>query len=196
MHYYLTVAVIGVGTLSLVNLWLTLAMARRLREQGERLSRQGPRFGPRPDVGPPPGSEVPDFTVTTVTGTVVTSADLRGERSLIGFFMPGCEPCHGQIPAFIGYARNLPGGPAHALAIIANSGPSSTRASGNDADHLIEELAGSAAAQVITEPSAGVAATVLAVTGYPSFILLDAGGNVEGGAHAIPGLNNLPALAS
>jgi hypothetical protein len=194
--HYLTVAVIGVGVLSVVNVWLTLALARKLREQGEQLTHRGAQHGPRQMVGPSPGTEVPDFSATTVSGTDVLATDLRGERSLVGFFMPGCEPCHGQIPAFIAYARNMPGGPAHALAVVANGGRTMAGTYGDDASRLIDELTESAAAHVVTEPSASAVTVALAVTGYPSFILVDADGHVEGGAHAIAGLSNLPALVS
>jgi len=193
---YLVAAVIGLGVLSLVNLGLTVLLARRLREQGERLARQAPPRMPRPMVGPPPGTEVPEFRVTTVSGALVSAADLRGERSLIGFFMPGCAPCHDQVPAFIAFARGLPGGPGHVLAVIADGGRPVVTVPEHDADQLVEDLTGAEAAQVVLGPSAGVAATALAVTGYPSFLLLDADGRVEAGAHGIAGLGGLPVLAS
>jgi thiol-disulfide isomerase/thioredoxin len=192
---YLVAAVIGLGVLSLVNLGLTVVMARRLREQGERLARQAPLRVTRPMVGPPPGTEVPEFSVTTVSGAPVSAADLRGQRSLIGFFMPGCAPCNDQVPAFIALARDLPGGPAHVLAVIPDGGRSSAKVPGHDADRLVEDLTGAGAAQVVRGPSAGEAATALAVTGYPSFLLLDAGGRVEAGAHGIAGLGGRPVLA-
>ncbi len=192
---YLVAAVIGLGVLSLVNLGLTVVMARRLREQGERLARQAPPRMPRPMVGPPPGTEV-EFSVTTVSGAVVSAADLHGERSLIGFFTPGCAPCHDQVPAFIAFAKSIPGGPGHVLAVISDGGRPTAKVPGNDADRLVEELTGAEVAQVVRGPSAGEAATALAVAGYPSFLLLDAGGRVEAGAHGIAGLGSRPVPAS
>ncbi len=191
---YLTVAVVGVGVLGLVNLWLTVAMARRLREQGERLARQAPQRMPRPAAGLPPGTPVPGFSVTTASGAVVSAEDLRGERSLIGFFTPGCAPCHDQVPAFLALARSLPGGPGHVLAVVSDRGRAA--ASGPEAD--VGRLAGdlAEAAQMVRGPSAGVVATALEVTGYPSFIVLGADGRVEAGAHAIAGLGGLPAVTS
>jgi hypothetical protein len=193
---YLVAAVIGLGILSLVNLGVTVVMARRLREQGERLARQAPPRMTRPVVGPPPGTEVPEFSVTPVSGTVVSAADLRGERSLIGFFMPGCAPCHDQVPAFIAFAKGLSGGPGHILAVISDGGRPAAKVPGHDADRLVEDLMGAEAAQVVRGPSAGEAATALAVTGYPSFLLLDADGRVEAGAHGIAGLGGRPVPAS
>jgi thiol-disulfide isomerase/thioredoxin len=193
---YLAVAVIGVGVLGLVNLLLIAAMARRLREQGEQFARQAAGRMPRPVVGLAPGTAVPEFSVTTASGAVVSAADLRGERSLIGFFTPGCEPCHAQIPAFTALARSLPGGPGHVLAVVCAAGRAPERVPGHDASRLAAELAEADAAQVVGEPSAGAVATALAVNGYPSFILLGADGRVEAGAHGIAGLGGLPALAS
>jgi hypothetical protein len=197
MNYLaVAVAVAGVGALSLVNLWLIVAMARRLREHSQQLARQVPQRTSRSVVGPPPGTPVPDFSITTVSGAVITAADLRGERSLIGFFMPGCAPCHDQIPAFTALARGLPGGPGHVLAVVSDGGRSAGSAPGHDADRLAGELAGADAAQVVRGPSAKVAEAALAITGYPSFILFGADGRVEAGAHGIAGLDSLSALPS
>jgi thiol-disulfide isomerase/thioredoxin len=181
---YLTVAVIGVGVLCLVNLWLIIAMARVLRGHGEQLAHR--RSGPRPVVGPPPGTQVPEFTVTTVTGATVSAGDLRGQRSVIGFFSPGCAPCHEQVPAFTAFARTLAGGAARPLAVICGGGHGSAQGQDAGADHLAGQLAD--VAHVVREPSAGTAAAALAVSGFPSFILLDAGGRVEAGAHAVAGI--------
>lgn len=179
---YLAVAVAGAGALSLVNLWLTIALARKLRDHGEQLARRP--SGPRPLVGLPPGTQVPDFTLTTVAGATVSAEDLRGQRSVIGFFSPGCAPCHDQIPAFAAFARALPGGADRALAVI--SGRHGPRGQDGSADDFARQLAD--IAHVVREPSAAAAAAALAVSGFPSFILLDAGGRVEAGAHAVAGI--------
>ena len=149
---YLVVAVIGLGVLSLVNLGLTVVLARRLREQGERLARQAPPRVARPVVGPAPGTEVPEFSVSTVSGAVVSAAALRGERSLIGFFTPGCAPCHDQVPAFIELARDMPGGPGHVLAVISDGGRPTAKVPEHDTDRLVEDLTGAGAAQVVRGP--------------------------------------------
>jgi hypothetical protein len=192
---YLTAAVIGLGVLGLVNLWLIVAMARRLREHSQLLARQARLPGPPRLVSLPPGTPVPEFSVTTVSGAVVSNAGLLGERSLIGFFMPGCTVCHNQIPAFIAFARGLRGGPGHALAVVSYGGLPVERVPAHDIDRLVKELAETDAVQVVPEPSATVAAAALAVKGYPSFILLGADGRVEAGANAVAGLGGLPALA-
>lgn len=195
-------ALIGVGALSLANLWLIVAMARRIRELGQQLARRAPQPAPgsRPQAGLKRGTAVPPFTVTTTSGAVVSDADLRGGQSLLGFFMPGCEPCHDQLPGFIAAARELPGGPARVLAVVAarprqasGAAAGAAGAGGTDADHLVGDLAG--VAQVILDPAAKALAAALAVAGYPSFFLIDADGRVEASAHGIPGLGALPSGA-
>jgi hypothetical protein len=192
---YLTAAVIVASFLGLVNLWLIVAIARKLREHGRLLARQQRPPRPRPLVSLSPGTPVPQFNVRTVSGAVVSTAGLLGERSLIGFFMPGCVPCHNQIPAFITLARSLPGGPGHALAVVSYGGRPMARVPAHDVDRLVKELAETDAVQVVPEPSAKVAATALAVTGYPSFILLGADGRVEASENVVASLGGIPALA-
>jgi hypothetical protein len=186
---YLTVAVTGVAALSLVNSWLIIAMARKLRGYGEELARRGSR--PRPVVGLPPGTRMPDFTVTTMTGATVSAEDLRGERSVVAFFSPGCAPCHEQAPAFAAFARARPDGVTRTLAVICggHGGP----ARDADAGHFAELLAD--VTEVVREPSAGIASAALAVSGFPSFILIDADGRVEAGAHAVAAIVGIAARA-
>jgi hypothetical protein len=193
---FLVVAVTGVGILGLLNLWLTVATARRLREQAEQSGGHGARRVPRPPVGLPLGTLAPGFSVTTVSGAQVCAADLRGARSLIGFFTPGCPACRNQVSPFLALARSLPGGPGHALAVVSDGGRLATRAPEHDADQLVGELTEAEAAQVVRGPSAGAAEVALAITGYPSFILLGADGRIEAGAHGIAGLDGLSDLAS
>jgi hypothetical protein len=105
---------------------------------------------------------------------------------VIGFFSPGCAPCHDQVAAFAAFARALPGGADRALAVI-SGGHSAARGQDGGADDFARQLAD--VAHVVREPSAAAAAAAaLAVSGFPSFILLDAGGRVEAGAHAVAGI--------
>lgn len=190
----LAAAVIGAGSLGLVNLWLTVAMARRLREHSEQLARQAPERMPPRSVGPEPGTTVPEFSVTTVSGALVSAADLRGAGSLIGFFTPGCQPCRAQVQSFVTLARSLPGGRSHALAVVFNGGRATANLAVADTGSLAEDLA--EAAQVIIGSAATKVAAALSVTGYPSFILIGADGRVEAGAHAVASLGTAPAPAS
>lgn len=187
---YLEVAVIGVVALSLVNSWLIIALARKLRGHGGELTHQPSR--PRPVVGLPPGTQVPEFTVTTMADATVTAEDLRGGRSVVGFFSPGCAPCHEQSPAFAAFARALPGGVTRTLAVICGGHRAAGVADG-DAARLAGQLAD--VTDVVGEPSAGMVAAALGATGFPSFIVIDADGRVEAGAHTVAAIAGIAASA-
>lgn len=187
---YLAVAVIGVAALSLVNSWLIIALARKLRGHGGEPTRRSSL--PRPVVGLPPGTEVPEFTVTTMTGATVSAEDLRGDRSVIAFFSPGCEPCHEQAPAFAAFARVRPGGVTRTLAVICG-GRRAAEVPDGDAAPLAGQLAD--VTDVVSDPSAGMAAAALGVSGFPSFIVIDADGRVEAGAHTVAAIAGIAASA-
>lgn len=186
----LAVAVVGVGVLCLGNLWLIIAIARRLSAYKKELARRGSR--PGLGAGLPPGTPLPEFTVTTTTGERLSAENLRGQRSVIAFFSPGCLPCNEQVPAFSAFTRTLSADAARPLAFICD-GHGPARGQDGGADHLADQLAD--VAHVVREPSAGVAAAALAVTGFPSFILLDAGGRIVAGAHAVAGIARIAASA-
>lgn len=189
---YLAIAVIGVAALSLVNSWLIIAMARKLRGQGEELARRGSR--PRPDAALPPGAQVPEFTVTTMTGATVAAEDLRGERSVVAFFSPGCGPCHDQAPVFAAFARARPDGArvTRTLAVICG-GHRATEVADGDAARLAGQLAD--VTDVVGEPSAGIVAAALGATRFPSFIVIDADGRVEAAAHTVAAIAGIAASA-
>lgn len=194
---YLAVAVIGAGALGLMNLWLIAAMAHGLRGHSDQIVGHSPQPIPRLMVGPPPGAPVPDFTVTTVTGALLSAVDLRGQRALIGFFMPGCAPCHEQIPDFIDLAHGFANDDAgHVIAVVSPVGRPTAPAREAETSRLINELVQAGTADLVSGPSAREAAKALAITGYPSFLLLGPDGRVQAGAHSVEGLGDLPALAS
>jgi len=45
-----------------------------------------------------PGQSVPDFTVTTLTGTTYQMAGLRGKVVWLNFFATWCPPCKEEMP--------------------------------------------------------------------------------------------------
>jgi thiol-disulfide isomerase/thioredoxin len=172
---YLVVAVVILGLLCLVNLTLTFVLVRRV----SGLSAQpGRPAGFRPALPVlPPGSQVPGFTVTTVSGATRSLDDLAGSRSLLGFFSPGCPPCQDAVPEFIDFARTIPGGTSQVLAVV--SGPEGTAAEG-----FARELRD--AASVVVEPRQGPAAAAFQVSGYPRFFVLDESGRIEASGPSMP----------
>jgi peroxiredoxin len=178
---YLTAALAGVGVLCLVNLVLTFAVIRQVRRHGEKLA-VGPMFrGEMMTL--PVGTKVPEFSTATISGERRRLADLTGSRSLVGFFTPGCPPCHAQLPEFSKLARTIPGGAAQVLAVIAGEE--------KDAAEFGAELG--EVASVVIESGHGPVATAFSTYGRPSFYLVGADGRVEASgstvrrlAHPVP----------
>jgi thiol-disulfide isomerase/thioredoxin len=172
---YLAAAVVILGLLCLVNLALTFVLIRRV--SGLSAQPGGPAgFRPASRVLPP-GSQVPGFAVTTVSGTTRSLDDLAGSRSLLGFFSLGCPPCRDAVPEFIDFARTIPGGTSQVLAIVC--GPEGTAA-----ESLARELHD--AASVVIEPRQGPAAKAFQVSGYPRFFVLDDSGRIEASGPSMP----------
>jgi peroxiredoxin len=171
----MSAALAAVGALCLVNLALLFAVIRKLRLVGERVD-QLPVMGPAALL--PVGSKAPDFSAVTTDGESRSLADLAGFRSVMGFFSPGCEPCRVQVPEFIEYARALPGGAGHALAVVVGNGEAATA--------MAAEL-GSAAAVVMTQRQDPLIAA-FSVRGMPAFYLIGPDGRIEARGMAIQAL--------
>lgn len=153
----------AVGVLLLLNLFLTFALARQVRSHGDQLAR---RVSAAPRLTP--GTQIPEFSVETVSGDRRSLDDMRGRRSIVAFFAPGCPPCHEQLPEFARLARKVAGGASQVLAVVNGEGDS--------ASEFVRTLAG--AASVVCETARGAAITAFSVEGYPSFFVLGEGGVV------------------
>ena len=156
-----------ISVLCVMNLALMIAVTRRVREQGELLARL-PKARPHAQRLPR-GTQVPDFTAVTMTGASRSLADMAGSRALVGFFSPGCPPCHEQLPEFARFARAIPGGAGQVIAVLTGAERS--------AAEFVAELDGVAA--VVFEQSGGPVATAFSAPGFPSFYLMDADGRIE-----------------
>ncbi|WP_243773426.1 TlpA disulfide reductase family protein [Actinomadura barringtoniae] len=113
---YLTAAVVLIGLLSVLNLALTVALAKRLAARPA---------APAPDHGPPTvlqaGMRPAAATAVTTKDEPVSTAELTG---LVGFFSADCDPCHRILPEFAERAREL--GRDNVLAVIGTAGPGYT----------------------------------------------------------------------
>ncbi|MEV6520421.1 TlpA disulfide reductase family protein [Longispora sp. NPDC051575] len=161
----LAAAVILVGLLTALNLFLTFGVIRRLREHTRTLEQVA--GGHQGDIMLAAGTAIGAFAATTTTGTTVTDATLNGP-TLVGFFSPTCEPCKERLPQFLEYARSFDG---RVLAV----------AVGPDADvaDLLTSLR--PVADVVVETDDGPVNKAFGVSGYPALCLVDDGVVVASG---------------
>jgi thiol-disulfide isomerase/thioredoxin len=162
----LTVAVVLVTGLCLLNLLLTVAVIRRLKEHTELIGGMsgGHAF---PDAMLPAGERIGDYSAETLDGTVLTRDDLDGQ-TLVGVFSPGCPACDQQMPHFVELAGNTPGGRDAVLALVVGG---------------LEEAAGEIArlapvARVVHEADDGPLTRALGVSAFPAIARLDSDGRV------------------
>jgi hypothetical protein len=159
MSQLAAVAISLVGALCVLDLLLTLAVIRRLREVGTRLSaleRSSPSRGPSLL---PVGASVPEFSAVTAAGEPLSERALAGGRSLVAFLHGGCAPCRDLVPELKAYAAGPAGGGRHVLAVVVGEedGP---------ANGLAGELR--EVATVVRGADAPPVASAFAVTGFPT----------------------------
>ncbi|MGY0235090.1 TlpA family protein disulfide reductase [Longispora urticae] len=110
MESLLAAAVLILAAIVLLNLVLTFAVIRRLRD--------GATAGPAaPGVGDP----VPTFATTMTDGATLTHRDLLVGPATVVFALPGCAPCTrtlaalpGAEPTFV-FVMGEPGGETEAV---------------------------------------------------------------------------------
>lgn len=175
---FLVTAVVLVGLLCAVDLLLTFAVLRRLREHTEELARLSAGGGASQGIDREKllGRELPEFSATTTEGAVVSRERLAGEVELVGIFAPGCNPCHAQAPVFAAEASGMASGKT--LALVAGSG--------SDADDLVQMLKGST--EVLTAPDSMQVINGLSIGVFPTFLRFDASGAIVDAAVSVEGL--------
>ncbi|MGY0233972.1 TlpA family protein disulfide reductase [Longispora urticae] len=162
---FLAAAVILVGVLAALNLFLTFGVIRRLREHTRTLEELA--GGGHGDIMLAAGGAIGAFTATTTTGTTVSDTALSGP-TLVGFFSPTCEPCKERLPQFVEYTRSFDG---RVLAV----------AVGPDAE--VTDLVASLrqVADVVVETDDGPVNKAFGVSGYPALCLVEDGVVVASG---------------
>ncbi|MEU4510420.1 hypothetical protein AB0G05_13045 [Nonomuraea wenchangensis] len=153
---YLVVAVVLVGALCAVNLLLTLAIIRRLREHAAQLAAVGPARPPLVAAG----TELPEFASAAADGTTL-SRDFFAGPTLVGMFSTSCAACHERLPEFTTRARSL--GPTRALAVVVDDQ--------GDAGTFAAAL--TPVATMVVEPAGGPLAKAFQASFFPAFYLVD-----------------------
>jgi thiol-disulfide isomerase/thioredoxin len=164
---FLTAAVVLVGALCLLDLLLTFGVIRRLREQNETLRQVREQQAGEEPIALPAGSAIGPFIATAVSGTQLSDTGLDGERLLVGFFSPGCDPCKERMPEFIEYATRFDG---RVVAVAADGV--------GDTGDMVARLG--EVAEVVLEVDGGPVHAAFGAKGYPALLLVDPEGTVLG----------------
>ncbi|GAA3944091.1 TlpA family protein [Actinomadura viridis] len=160
----LIAAVIVLFALVLVDLSLSAAIIRKLRVLEARSAGS-------PPGGLAPGTAPGEFTALSVQGAPVTSGDLRGEQTLIGFFSSDCSGCLPKAPVFAEVAAEARRQGVRTVAVIAvmERGP----------EELVAALG--EGPTVVTEQGRGSMGRAFEIGAFPWFMLVGPDGTVAAG---------------
>lgn len=147
-----------VGAVCVLDLLLTLAVVRRLREVGTRLSALERSSSALEPSLLPVGASVPEFSAVTAAGEPISEQALGGGRSLIAFLQQGCGPCRELVPDLKAYLAGPAGEGQRLLAVVTGED--------DGADGLAGELQG--LATIVRGVDARPVASAFAVRGYPT----------------------------
>lgn len=144
-----------VGLMCAIDLLLTVGVIRRLREHSALLARTA-KVSPAIAVG----QQIGAFATITIDDESLTQDELGGD-TLVGFFSPGCAPCHERLPGFMEYARAMPRGKNHSLAVIVGNA--------EDASEMVAQLR--IASRVVVEGHEGSVNTAFGVESFPTVLI-------------------------
>src|SRR5262249_47486110 len=111
----------------------------------------------------------PDFTLTTLSGTSLSLAELRGKVVLLNFWATWCVPCRKEMPAIETLYQRYKDRGLEVLAVSLDKGATSV------VETFVKEMG--VTYRVVLDPSWGTARTY-GVRGLPATFLLDRAGNV------------------
>ncbi|MBM7772262.1 thiol-disulfide isomerase/thioredoxin [Actinokineospora baliensis] len=156
-----------VGVLGVLNLFLTVGVIRRLRQQSEVAVANRPA---PPEVMVPNGTAVGEFTASTVDEEVVGTEMFREGPTFVGVFAHGCSSCDERLPGFLEAAQRFPGGRDRVFALVI----------GASEDVVEKRAALSPLARVVLEETpGGPVASAFKTKGYPAFAVVDTEGVVQ-----------------
>ncbi|MFI1256226.1 hypothetical protein ACH4U6_20965 [Streptomyces netropsis] len=158
---YLAIALVAVAALCALDLLLTLAVLRRLRDRpaAPAMTEEG---------GIAVGAAVGPFATQCTEGAPLTEKDL-GDGAVVSFFSPGCSPCRRKLPVFVQQATALQGRRQVIAVVVTSSGRPDEEA---EAHAMAEQLA--AVARVVREDAEGPCTTAFGVQAFPSQFTISA----------------------
>ena len=159
MTTVLIAILIPVGVLCLLNLALSLAVIRRLREHSDKLAALGGIFVGR-DSGLAPGAAVPGLAAVTHDGAELPVDALAAGDRLLAFVSASCAACREHLPGFVAAAAAH--GPDGTVVVV-------TGDPDRGAD-LVRMAAG--AARVVVEADDGPWTSGYHITTFPTFFRL------------------------
>lgn len=172
----LQAAVVVLAVIGLLNLGLTAAVVRRMRFYE---SSQPPE---REAVGLGIGEPVPEFDTRTATGEPFGMSDLKGARTLVGFFSTTCAPCREEAP-LLGRLREELGRRAINVVSVLSHQEGSAVEPGSDSPEIAALL--EQAGTVLPEPRPGPATGAFRARATPTYVLVDQEGRVAGKGRTI-----------
>lgn len=159
---YLAIALVVVGALCALDLMLTLAVLRRLRNRSSTapvLTEEG---------GIPVGATVAPFSARCLEGMPLTERDLT-DGAVVSFFTPGCKPCRDKLPRFVERAGALQGRRQVIAVVVAGSAEQRYE---DEAQATAEQL--SSVARVVRETPEGPCVSAFEVDAFPSQFAISA----------------------
>jgi hypothetical protein len=165
----LTTAVLVLAVLVLLDLLLSVAIVRRLRDHEAQLAEALPATAPGLRTGTP----MPEFT--SADGSL-TRTDLLGSPVLLGFFSTGCRYCPAQAEQLAHRATEIA---ARDLRVV-NVLTVTDETAADDLSPVLEK-----SGTVVTEHGPGGLMATFSVSGTPSFLLFDGRGTLLGTGHTV-----------
>ena len=172
----IVVVLVGAAVvLCVLNLVLTVGVARLLRAQGELLSR---RAAPPPAGHPLPGGSfvvmreagerLGAFRTAATDGTPLDEGFFADASTLVAAFSVGCPACDERLPEFIRFAPAF-AGRERVLALVVGTDGAAEKAA------LLEPVA----TVVVEKMHGGPVCGSLGVKAYPALAIVDPGGVVR-----------------
>ena len=166
MNTMLSVAVLVLAAFCALNLALILRLSKLVRE------RPAHNHSEAMVVGAP----MPEVSMTTTQGSTHTEEDLRQGPVLLGFFAPGCRPCHETLPEFVAAADAVTSSDGRALAIV-------SAYDNEDPEPMLSQLRDHEVV-MLSDPGSSLL-TAFQVRAFPTVIRFESGKAVATGHEAV-----------